>query len=455
MRLIRILALAICAPLLASPALAWDCQDPAVDCSTVTIHDPVMQMQVAPTAPAPETTVDEASTPDDPYPDDPYYGAQEHFNGSTGELLDIESTWDVLTTSRIIVAVIDSGIDYEHEDLRDNMWVNIGEIPANGIDDDGNGYVDDMHGYNFHDDDPDPYDEHMHGTHVAGIIGAVGNNSTGVTGLLWNTELMALRFTDGDGVGNTIKAVEAIHYAVANGARVINLSWTIVASTDSEGSQALNNVIHAYKNDGIVFVAAAGNGNAFFQGINVDEDPVYPAAIASDNLITVAAADANGELAAYSNYGATTVDVMAPGTGILSTFPEDAYGQLTGTSAAAGFVSAAAAYILAQHPELSASEVRERILDAANFAPELVGLLNSAGSLNIFQALNGTITAKDFSLSAQPSAGSSPSLDTASLAGTYACQLRASGPASNAGHWPILMVLLLIPGILFRIRHSV
>ena len=220
--------------------------------------------------------------------------------------------WDTATGSKnIIVAVIDSGIDYTHSDLAANMWTNSGEIAGNGIDDDGNGYIDDVYGINTFSGTGDPADNNGHGTHCAGVVGAVGNNGLGIVGVNWNVSLMAGKFLGSDGSGSNAGAIEAIVYAVDHGADVINASW----GGEDYSAELYDAVIYA-KQHGVLFIAAAGNDSN-----NNDQVSFYPASFTLSNIISVAATDSRDRLALFSNYGAKSVDVGAPGTGMVSTVP--------------------------------------------------------------------------------------------------------------------------------------
>src|SRR5262249_28581701 len=211
--------------------------------------------------------------------------------------------WDVVQGSPdVVVGVIDTGIDYTHPDLVANMWTNPGEIPGNGIDDDGNGFVDDVYGYDFANDDPDPSDDYGHGTHVAGTIGAVGNNSVGIAGVSWRVRLMAIKFIGANGSGSSSGAVRAVNYAVQMGARLTSNSWG-----GRGNSIALREAIAAAQAAGQLFVAAAGNSSS-----NNDTNPFYPASYDLDNVIAVGAIESDGDRATFSNFG-QTVDVYAPG----------------------------------------------------------------------------------------------------------------------------------------------
>jgi subtilisin family serine protease len=236
-------------------------------------------------------------------------------NGTTGTSdadIDAPEAWDITTgDSGVVIAVIDSGVAWDHPELAGNIWTNAGETPGNGIDDDGNGYVDDIRGWDFVENDNNPMDFLGHGTHVAGTIAGVGNNSRGITGVMWIAKIMPLRFLDAAGFGDTANAISAIDYAVANGASVLNNSWG-----GGGFSQALKDAIERSNSAGAVFVAAAGN-----DGLDNDSFPAYPASFDVANIISVAATDQNDNLASFSNYGATTVDVGAPGVDTYSTVP--------------------------------------------------------------------------------------------------------------------------------------
>ncbi len=230
-------------------------------------------------------------------------------NGTNDADIDALEAWNVTTGSAdVVVAIIDTGVDLNHPDLQSNIWVNTGEIPNNGNDDDGNGYVDDVNGWDFLVNDNDPRDANGHGTHVAGTIAAVGDNSGGVTGISWSTRIMALRFLDAWGLGTTSDAIAAIEYANDMGADIINNSWG-----GSGYVQALRDAIDA--SDALV-VCAAGNS-----GRNTDNAPHYPSSYASANIIAVAATNQDDQLAGFSNYGSASVDVAAPGTHIYSAAP--------------------------------------------------------------------------------------------------------------------------------------
>jgi subtilisin family serine protease len=300
-------------------------------------------------------------------------------NGGTLDAdVDAPEAWTVTTGSgRTVVAVIDTGIDYTHPDLAANIWTNPGEVPANGRDDDGNGYVDDVHGYDFVNNDSDPIDDNGHGTHVAGTIGAVGNNGVGVTGINWNVRLMALKFIDAGGSGFTSDAVRALDYAVANGAHISNNSWG-----GGGYNSTLYSAIQNARAAGHIFVAAAGN-----DGANNDQVPTFPAGYDLDNVVAVAATNRNDQLTTFSNYGAATVDLAAPGGSILSTLPGNTYNRLSGTSMAAPHVAGVLALVRDLHPEWTYRQVIDRVLGTVDPLPALQGKTVTGGRLNAARAV--------------------------------------------------------------------
>ena len=310
-------------------------------------------------------------------PDDERYGDQYHLNnegqtgGTTDADVDAPEAWDITTgDSTIIVAVIDTGIDAEHPDLLANMWVNEGEIAGDSIDNDGNGYIDDIHGWDFANDDNsvfDGADYDYHGTHVAGTIGAVSNNGIGVAGVAWNVRIMSLKFLHNGGW--TSDAVDALGYAKAHGAKFTSNSWG-----GGGDSQALKDAITAH---GGLFIAAAGNAS-----VNTDTNPMYPAASDLDLIISVAATDHDDGLAAFSNFGAISVDLGAPGVNILATWPDSAYNAISGTSMATPIVSGTAVLVYAQFPELSPSAMKHRLMYSGDMTTALVGKTVSGRRVN-------------------------------------------------------------------------
>ena len=324
-------------------------------------------------------------------PNDPRYGELWGLNntGQTGGTpdadIDAPEAWDTTTGSPdTVVAVIDEGIDINHPDLRNNVWTNRAE--ATGIpkrDDDGNGYIDDINGWDFANDDntvydPDPIsgkgDEH--GTHVAGTIAAEGDNGVGVTGVNWDAQVAALKFI-GPKVGYTSDAVEAINYAVKMGMPISNNSWG-----GGGRSQALNDAIKRADAAGHLFLAAAGN-----EGANNDETASYPANYNVPNIVSVAATNDTDRLAWFSNFGATTVDLAAPGVGILSTLPGDSYGRYSGTSMATPHVAGMAALIKSDNPGLDHAGIKAQILQYVDEKASLEGKVATDGRLNAVKSV--------------------------------------------------------------------
>jgi serine protease len=291
--------------------------------------------------------------------------------------------WDTTTGSRsIIVGVIDTGVDYNHPDLAANIWRNTREIEGNGIDDDGNGYRDDVRGYDFANNDANPMDDNGHGTHVAGTIGAVGNNGRGVTGVAWNVQIMPLKFLTASGSGSLSNAVLSVDYAVRNGAKILNNSY------GGGGFFApMNDAISRARAAGVIFVAAAGN-----EANNNDVNPAYPAGYNFDNVVSVAATDSNDRLASFSNFGATSVDIAAPGVGILSTTLNNTYSSFNGTSMASPHVAGAAALVWAANPSLTYSQVIQRLYVSADPVSGLAGKVATGGRLNVGRAVAGAPT---------------------------------------------------------------
>lgn len=313
-------------------------------------------------------------------PDDPYfanlYGL--HNSGQTGgtpgaDISAVEAWGKHTGNGTVTIGVIDSGIDYLHPDLVDNMWTNPDEIPNNGIDEDGNGYIDDIYGWNFVANTNDPADDNSHGTHCSGTIAGTGNNQTGVTGVMWNSKLVALKFLSGSGSGSTSDAIDAVNYASAMGIQITSNSWG-----GGSFSQGLMDAIAA----GGLFIAAAGNS-----GSNNDNSPHYPASYPLDNIISVAATDHDDALASFSCYGPTTVHLGAPGVDIFSSVPNNQYGSKSGTSMAAPHVAGVAGLIWSYNPSLTTGEVKQIILDNVDPIPSLAGMTVTGGRLNAQKAI--------------------------------------------------------------------
>ncbi|MCA2961883.1 MAG: S8 family serine peptidase [Silvanigrellales bacterium] len=306
--------------------------------------------------------------------------------GLPGIDINVGPAWSSNTGSRsVIVGVIDTGIDALHPELAPNMWRNPGERgldsqgkpkQSNGVDDDGNGYVDDISGWDFVDDDNSPMDDNGHGTHVAGTIGAKGNNGKGISGVAWNVSLVGLRFLDGSGSGTLADAIEAIEYATNIGVHVTNNSWG-----GGGYSRAMKAAIDESARKGILFVAAAGN-----ESNDNDEIPSYPASYTSSNVLSVAALSAQGRAAGFSNWGLKSVHLSAPGVGIFSTTPGNTYDTLDGTSMAAPHVTGAAALLKAAFPRLLLAQLRTRLTSNTRVLASLAGKSASGGMLDVARA---------------------------------------------------------------------
>ncbi|MDD1776168.1 MAG: S8 family serine peptidase [Candidatus Methanomethylicus sp.] len=312
-------------------------------------------------------------------------------NGQTGGTpdadIDAPEAWNISRgNSQTVVAVIDSGVDYYHLDLIMNMWINQGEIPGNRIDDDHNGYVDDIYGIDAANNDSNPMDDNSHGTHCAGIIGASGNNSLGVVGVNWNVKIMALKFLGVSGSGYTSGAISCIAYAIKMktdygvNVRVLSCSWG-GGSYDPALLEALKD---AQSHD-ILVVCAAGNN-----GSNNDVTPFYPSSYRISNILSVAATDNTDSLAWYSNYGLNEVDVTAPGSSILSTTPNNKYDLKSGTSMATPYVAGLAVLLLSQNQSYSYDQLATKIMATSDRIAGLVGKVTTGGRINAFSALNET-----------------------------------------------------------------
>lgn len=303
--------------------------------------------------------------------------------GTAGADIRAVEAWSLWTGDPAFrIAVIDTGVNYLHPDLQANMWTNPGEIPGNGIDDDGNGYVDDVYGYNFVDETGDPFDVAAHGSHIAGTIGAVANDETGVAGINWACQIVAVRFGDEGGGGFISDAIEGIQYVIDNQIRVSNNSWGCYNCF----TQSLRDVIEASQDVGHIFVAASGNG-IFGLGVDIDEIVAYPAGYALDNIISVAATDNDDDKAKFSNFGRVGVDIGAPGVNILSTVLDKDYAYFDGTSMATPHVAGVVALLAGRRPELSWREVKARVLLTARPIDALRGITVTGGVVNALGAV--------------------------------------------------------------------
>lgn len=370
--------------------------------------------------------------PSEVIPNDPGFPSLHGMNntGQTGGTsgVDINATqaWDSFTgNGNTIVAVIDTGVDYAHPDLKDNMWINSGEIAGNGIDDDANGYVDDIYGYDFANNDSDPMDDNGHGSHCAGTIGAVGNNGIGVAGVDWHAKIMALKIFDASGsggIGFYSGAIRAIDYAVANGARISNNSWGGRGS-----SQALSNAIDRARQANHIFVAAAGNSYS-----NNDLVPNYPSNYKIDNIVAVAAVDHNGDIADFSNRGVQTVDIGAPGVDILSCMPGGGYQYLSGTSMATPHVAGALSLLLDKYPALTYKQAIDMLYSSATISSKLQAVVGGGGRyLNVENLLNSPLP--DPSITASGSQAGTVTAPVTTVSWVAASQEANAGDIPDAG----------------------
>ena len=395
------------------------------------------------------------------------------YGGASGADIDAPNGWDIQNTAaNIVVAVIDTGARYTHEDLAANMWVNPGESgrdflgldkSSNGVDDDGDGYTDDVHGINAILGTGIPWDDHGHGSHVSGTIGGVGDNSVGVVGVAWRVQIMACKFLDATGHGSISDAITCIDYARRKGAKIINASWGDYTSAPYNGIlsdhdntahwNALHDAIASVRNAGILFVAACGN-----DGTDNDAHPLYPASYTDlDNIIAVAATDRTDAKTAFSNYGANTVHLGAPGAAVFSCWngSDSDYRYLDGTSMATAHVVGVCALVWAHYSSDSYAQVRSRVLSGVEPLPSLAGKCVSGGRLNLYQALGSsspptlpvvTVIATDASAS---EAGPDPGTFTVSRSGSTALALTVyytlAGTAQNGVDYQTLPGSVTIP----------
>lgn len=321
-------------------------------------------------------------------PNDPMFSEQWALNnegqggGKAKAHLDALKAWLKTQGSEdVVVAVLDTGVDYTHQDLVNNIWFRPNDVPA--YVDDEIGTIDDKKGFNADENSGDPMDDNGHGTHCAGIIGAEGNNKKGISGVNWKVEIMPLKFLGRGGFGSTKNAIEAINYAIDRkkagvNIRVINASWG-----STQYSKALEDAIRAAGEQGILFVAAAGNNST-----DNDKRPHYPSNYNLPNVISVAALDRNDTLASFSNYGVKTVHIAAPGKEILSTWLNDGFREASGTSMATPQVAGVAALIIADNPKIKVEKLREKLLKSVDKLDVLDGKVENGGRLNAAKALS-------------------------------------------------------------------
>jgi len=312
----------------------------------------------------------------------PLYSNQWSLYNKDYDLIDTGATlaWETTKGSpKVIVGIIDSGIDYNHPDLINSIWINSNEIAGNDIDDDQNGYIDDMYGYDFASMTDSPMDDNGHGTHVAGII-AASDNYLGMVGLAPNTKIMALKVMKKSGPMAISDIVAAINYGKINGVRIFNLSFGM-----STYSRALYDAI---KDTDALFICAAGNGGADKSGDNNDKAPFYPASYELDNIIAVSSIDQDGSLSSFANYGLASVDIAAPGDNIISTtITNNQYTYMDGTSMANAYVSATAALALSVNPKLSVANLKTIILLASRPLSGLTDKVVTSGIIDANQTV--------------------------------------------------------------------
>lgn len=320
----------------------------------------------------------------DVIPNDTHFGVMWglHNTGQSAGVVDADidapEAWDIFTgSSSVNVAVIDTGVLRTHPDLVGNTWINTDEIAGDLLDNDFNGYVDDVYGWDFVNNDNDPIDDHGHGTHCAGTIGASGNNGAGVTGINWAVKIASLKFLSAAGSGSTSGAVLAVDYCAANGIKISNNSWGGGGFTQSL-FDAINNAAAM----GHIFIAAAGNS-----GVDNDLTPHYPSSYNLDNLIAVAAIDRFDAKSSFSSYGLTSVDLGAPGTDIASTYTGNSYVYLSGTSMATPHVTGAVALLSGFKPAWTWQQVRDGILTTVRPTVAMTGVTVTGGVLNIHAML--------------------------------------------------------------------
>lgn len=297
------------------------------------------------------------------------------------------------STQNIIVAIVDTGIDYQHEDLKDVVWKNENEIPANGIDDDQNGYIDDIYGINTLVRDAqgratvNNKDTHSHGTHVAGTIGARQNNGIGIAGIASNVKLMGIRTVPNNSDETDVDVAEAFVYAAKNGAKIINCSF---GKGRNEGGNLIPETLkYIQETYGVLVVAAAGNDSS-----DIDKRPTYPASHTSENLLIVASTASSGGMSGFSNYGKIGVDVAAPGSSIYSTTPGNNYESMSGTSMASPTTAGVAAEVLSHYPNLSPIQLKEVLMNSVTKVDRFSGKMVTGGRIDLLKALELARTIK-------------------------------------------------------------
>ena len=349
----------------------------------------------------PDYRVSIATAPNDPDFSKLWGLHNEGQSGGTADAdIDALEAWSITTGGKdVVVGVIDTGVDHSHSDLTANMWINPNEIAGDGIDNDGNGYIDDVHGINAITNVGDPMDDQGHGTHVSGTIGAAGNNNNGVVGVNHEAAIVGCKFLDASGSGSTSDAIKCIDYMVSLknagvNVRVLNNSWG-----GGGFSQALADAITASEQADILFVAAAGN-----DAVDNDQNPHYPSNYEHESVLSVASTDRNDNMSDFSQWGLTSVDLGAPGSAILSTVPGNGYATYSGTSMATPHVAGVAALVLSLNPDLSTSELKQLLMDSGDDNAQLAGKTVSGKRLNANQALEQADPTPSFKLSVTPTA---------------------------------------------------
>lgn len=294
-----------------------------------------------------------------------------------------------LAKEEIIVAVVDTGVDYNHEDLKDVMWRNPNEI-VNGLDDDGNGYIDDIHGIDTLKRNAqgvasgDPMASHAHGTHVAGTIGATQNNGTGIAGIASNVKIMAIRTVPDNADETDVDIVESFLYAAKHGAKIINCSF---GKSHNEGGMIVNETItHIGEEYGVLTYAAAGNDSMFFKH-DIDKKPKYPAAFDSDYLVVIASTESRGGLSGFSNVGLVSVDLAAPGSNVYSTVPGNGYANMSGTSMATPTAVGVTAEVWSHFPDMGALEMKKLMMDSTTKVDKFKKYMVTGGRIDLYEAL--------------------------------------------------------------------
>jgi len=302
--------------------------------------------------------------------------------GKVGADISATHAWHVTTgDDDIVIAVLDSGVDYTHTDLANNMWLRPATVPP--YVDDSAGTIQDLQGYNAVDNNADPMDDNGHGTHCAGIIGAEGGNDIGISGVNWKVRIMPVKFMNASGFGTTKDAVEAINYVIDRRSKGVNVRVISASWGSTQKSRALEDIIKKAYDAGILFVAAAGNATT-----DNDRRPHYPSSYNVGNVISVAALDRNDQLASFSNYGAKSVAIAAPGVEMLSTWLDNQYEEKSGTSMATPVVAGVAGLVVANERRISVDDLRKRILGAVDKLDQLKNKVASGGRINAAKALN-------------------------------------------------------------------